>query len=220
MRLRRLISAFTLWCVLPAAAAAQDTKAKAETKVKKEMPPGWKMRLDSAAADPATFEFWTMPPGWHITTGPSAIVYDPRNTAGGEYRVESESFLFPGEHLEGYGVFFGGRDLDKESQSYSYFLLRKDGKFLVKVRDASQTRIEVPWTEHAAIVKHDGSKQTAKNVLAIEAGAANVTFFVNGQQVAAVPRAQLRTEGVVGLRVNHGVNVHITDLKIAPKPVS
>ncbi len=217
MRRLRLICAFALLPLLAAHAPAQETKPQQESKAKKEMPAGWKLRVDRATADPAKFEFWTMPPGWHITTGPSAIVYDPANTASGEYRVESETFLFPGEHLEGFGIFFGGRDLDKESQAYSYFLVRKDGKFLVKVRDGSQTRIEVPWTEHAAIIKHDGSKQTAKNVLAVETGAASVTFFVNGQLVATVPRAQLRTDGVAGLRVNHELNVHITNLKITPK---
>ena len=31
-----------------------------------------------------------MPPGWHTTTGPAAIIYNPENTAKGQYRLESE----------------------------------------------------------------------------------------------------------------------------------
>jgi hypothetical protein len=155
-----------------------------------------------------------MAPGWHATTGPAAILYNPANTASGEYKLESESFLFPGDHAEGFGVFFGGKDLDKETQSYVYFLIRKDGQFIVKVREAAATRTLIPWTGHAAIVPHDGGKETAKNVLAVQVSKENVDFFVNGQQVGSVPRAQVSTDGVVGLRINHRINVHVTTLTV------
>ena len=57
-----------------------------------------------------TVSFVDMPPGWHITTGPSVILYDPARTATGAYRVRSESFLFdPGTRREGYGLLIGGR---------------------------------------------------------------------------------------------------------------
>jgi len=197
------------------AAVAQEAEKKAAAK--KEMPPGWKMRLDAADAKPAEFQFWTMPPGWHITTGPAAIVYDPAKTASGTFRIESETFLFPGEHPEGVGIIFGGRGLDLPTQSYTYFLIRKDAQFLIKVRDRAETRALVPWTAHVAIVPHDGTRQTAKNVLAVEAGGETVDFYVNGQKVHTLPRVQVQADGVVGLRVNHHLNVHITTLNVTPR---
>jgi hypothetical protein len=180
-----------------------------------ERPAHWKVRFDRPAPDTAIY-FVAMPPGWHVTTGPAAILYDPAQTARGEYRVDSEIVLFSGDRLEGFGLFIGGANLEAANQSYLYFLIRKDGRFLVKERAGSETHDVIPWTEHAAIVKPDGGDGTAKNVLAIECGPEQVRFFVNDQQVAWLPRSQLHVEGVVGLRVNHHLNVHITDLTVEP----
>lgn len=178
-----------------------------------ERPAHWKVRFDRPAPDSAIY-FVSMPPGWHITTGPAAILYDPAHTAKAEYRVQSEIFLFPGERREGFGLIIGGADLEAANQSYLYFLIRKDGRFLVKQRAGAETHVIIPWTEHAAIVKHDGGDGTAKNLLAIECGSEQVRFFVNDQQVAWLPRSELNVEGIVGLRVNHSLNVHVTDLTV------
>jgi hypothetical protein len=202
MRSVRLTLAFVL-CAAPL--MAQDF----------ERPARWKVRFDRPAADTAIY-FVSMPPGWHITTGPAGILYDPSQTAEGEYRLQSEVFLFPGVHPEGFGVFIGGADLEAADQSYLYFLIRKDGRFLVKHRAGSETHVIIPWTEHAAIIKHEGQEGTAKNVLAIECGPDHVSFFVNDEEVASLPRAQMDVDGIVGLRVNHGLNLHFTDLTVNP----
>jgi hypothetical protein len=176
-------------------------------------PDTWKVRFDRPAPDTAIY-FVAMPPGWHITTGPAAILYDPKQVASGQYRIESETFLFPGDHLEGFGVLFGGTDLDQDNQSYLYFLIRKDGRYTVRHRAGSETHTLVPWTENAAIVKHEGGEGTAQNVLAIAVGAEQVDFYVNESKVTSLPRAQLQVDGVVGFRVNHRLNVHITSLEV------
>lgn len=180
-----------------------------------ERPAHWKVRFDRPAPDSAIY-FVSMPPGWHITTGPAAILYDPARTAQGEYRVRSQIILFPSERREGFGVLIGGASLEAASQSYLYFLIRKDGRFLVKHRAGSETHVIIPWTEHDAIVKHDGGEGSVKNVLAIECGAEQVRFLINDQQVAWLPRAEMDVEGIVGLRVNHRLNVHVTDLTVEP----
>ncbi len=215
----------------PSGAAAQTQPASAPAGKKEvpagtteAMPPGWKMRLDSGAvhsgghAAEGAPKFWTMPPGWHITSGPAAIYYDPAQMATGEFRLESQMFLFPpGERREGYGFFFGGKDLESDAISYTYFLLRRDGRYLIKQRSGSATKELVPWTEHAAIVKHPGGDGTAKNELAIETNGANVDFLVNGQTVHSLPRSVAPTDGLVGLRINHAVNIHVTYLSIKPR---
>jgi hypothetical protein len=178
-----------------------------------ERPADWKVRFDRPAAESDLY-FVSMPPGWHVTTGPAAILYDPSQTATGEYRVESEIFLFPGDRREGFGVFIGGADLEAENQSYLYFLIRKDGRYLIKHRAGSETHVVVPWTAHDAIVKHEGGDDQAKNVLAIECGSEQVDFFVNGEKVNSLPRAQMNVDGIVGLRVNHGLNIHVTSLAV------
>ncbi len=179
-------------------------------------PAEWKTRFDRPAPESALY-FVTMEPGWHITTGPATIMYDPSRVARGEYRVRSEIFLFPGDRREGFGLFIGGENLEAENQSYLYFLIRKDGRFLIKHRAGSETHVLTPWTEHAAIVKHPGSQENVKNVLEIIAGAEQVDFLVNGEKVASLPRGQLNADGIVGLRVNHGLNLHVTDLSVERK---
>lgn len=211
--MRKLVGVVAVMALMwPGTAMAQQMPAT------EAMPARWKMRTDEEPLTKAPPRFWTMPPGWHITSGPAAIYYDPAQVARGEFRLESQQFLFPpGEHHEGYGFFFAGRDLDGPNQAYTYFLVRRDGKFLIKQRNGAQTRDLVPWTEHAAIVKHDKGEGTTKNELAIEAGATAVDFIVNGQRVHSIPRAQLNPEGQLGLRVNHRVNAHITYLAIKPR---
>ena len=201
----RLVPTLVALPLLAAPLAAQDL----------ERPADWKVRFDQPAPDTAVY-FVSMPPGWHITTGPAGILYNPKQVAQGEYRVESEVFLFPGDRREGFGIFVGGEDLQGASQSYLYFLIRKDGSYLIKRRAGNQTHVIVPWTAHEAIVKHDGGEGTAKNVLAVESTADRILFFVNGQKVNSLPRAEANVDGIVGLRVNHRLNIHVTSLEVTP----
>jgi hypothetical protein len=184
-----------------------------------ETPSGWKIRLDGgdhgAGAAPS---FVSMPPGWHITTGPAGIFYDPSQTASGEYRLEAETELFdPGNRREGYGILFGGSDLDGADQAYTYFLIRRDGQYLIKKREGSTTSVLKDWASHPAIVTWEGRGEgegTAKNVLGVQVGASNVIFRVNGQDVVTLLHEGMPTEGIVGLRVNHSVNLHVTRLEV------
>jgi hypothetical protein len=192
------------------------------------VPASWKVRADRgtptvvaggsmSATQNDTVQVTTMPPGWHITTGPAVITYDPAWQASGNYRVESEIFLFPGERREGFGLFVGGRDLDGPGLAYLYVLLRKDGAVLVKRREGGATETLVQWKGHPAIVQHTGQEGTAKNVLALDVAADSIRVIVNDQPVAAVARAALPTDGQVGLRVNHALNLHVTRVDIAQK---
>jgi hypothetical protein len=177
-------------------------------------PSNWLIRFDRPGTHDSTVYFVDMPPGWHVTTGPAAILYDPAAVAEGTFEVTSEVYLFPGERREGYGIFVGGRSLQGPDQTYAYFLLRKDGRFLIKLRRGSETEVMTPWTEHAAVVRHDGGEGTVKNVLGIHVTAATVRFSVNGEEVASHPRATIAPDGIVGLRVNHALNVHVTNLEV------
>lgn len=182
-------------------------------------PGDWRVRYDRAAAADTAMKIDQMGPGWHIYTSGrgSGIAWRPSQTASGNFRAENEAFLFPSAgHMDGYGLLLGGRDLDSASQSYVYFLIRRDGQFLIKRRSGAQTVDMVPWTPSAAIVKQEGT-ENAKNILAAEATADSVTFFVNGQRVHAAPRATTPVDGIVGLRVNHGLSVHVTRVTVTSR---
>jgi hypothetical protein len=183
-------------------------------------PAGFVVRPDDPAQSVAEISFVIMRPGWHITTGPSAILYDPALQATGSYRVDAEIFLFdPGDRLEAYGVLIGGRELSGAGQSYTYFVIRHTGEYLVRRRQGNRTETLVEWTAHPAIMtwagRGDGA--TAKNVLAIEVEESMVRFLANGKEVASLPRTRVDTEGIVGLRVNHHVNLHVSSLVVTKR---
>jgi hypothetical protein len=183
-----------------------------------QRPGDWKVRFDRPGQPDTAVYFVAMPPGWHITTGPAGILYNPATVARGEFRIKATVFLFdPGQrHREAYGVLFGGRDLDGVGQSYTYFLIRDSGEFLVKRRDGDSTSTVRNWTTSDAVVRHPGGEGNVKNELIVEARADVVDFFVNGRKVVTVPRSELQVDGIVGLRVNHHLNLHVSELTVEP----
>ncbi len=64
-------------------------------------------------------------------------------------------------------------------------------------------------------MKYPGGGEQAENVLAVECGPETVDFYINGTKVTSVPRAQLDVDGIVGLRVNHSLNLHVSELSVA-----
>lgn len=182
---------------------------------------GWQVRPDRTTADLAKLEFVEMKPGWHVTTGPvAAIFYRPEMTALGEFTATTKIHFFqpPTEMLEGYGLLVGGKDLVGATQRYLYFLVRNDGRFTVRQRNGAIAGDVVPWTEAASIRQWKaGGEASVANTLSVDAGKDEVRFLVNDVVVATRPRAGLPVDGVVGLRLNHFVNVHVSDLTVTPK---
>jgi hypothetical protein len=117
-------------------------------------------------------------------------------------------------HPEAYGIFVGGKDLEGAGQSYVYFLLRTDGKYLVKQRTGATTKEVVPPTASPAVKPYEAGKSSVPNTLAVAAGAQTVDFLINGTKVASRPRAELPVDGIVGLRANHQINIHVQTLVV------
>lgn len=154
-------------------------------------------------------KFETMGSGLHVTLGPAVILWQAKDEMTGPFHmVASFNQTKAPTHAEAYGLFFGGKDLDGEGQSYTYFLIRKDGKFLVKTRTGAQTaNVTQGWVEHAAVVKEDATGKQA-NKLEITVGKDKVTFSVNGTEVHSMAAAS--AAGVAGLRINHNLDLHIS----------
>jgi hypothetical protein len=198
---------------LAALAAATSLSAQAQS----TLPSGWQVRADRANAQMQNVKFVTVRGGYHVTLGPSVILYNPKQRAEGAYRARATFTQTKApQHLEAYGLLVGGQNLDAENQDYLYFLVRGDGKFLVKHRAGAETHTLFNWTEHAAVKRADAAGK-ATNTLAVEATQAGARFLVNGTEVAKLPRVeQLNTEGVVGLRVNHNLDVRVSGFAVEP----
>lgn len=179
-------------------------------------PDGWKVRLDEPGPDSAKLSFASMSPGWHVTTGPAVILFNPATTAKGAFKAEAKFNLFkPGSgHAEAYGVFIGGTNLDAANEGYTYFLIRNDGQYLVKQRVGKETKDVIPWMASPAIRLFDGKAESVANTLTIVASATSVDFLINGTRVGTQPRTAVATDGIVGLRVNHNLNLHVSSLDV------
>jgi len=147
--------------------------------------------------------------GLHATTGPNIIFWDPQQTAMGNYTVKATFTLTKQpSHEVSYGLFIGGESLDGDKQKYSYFLIRENGQFLIKKRNGSGTsNVAGDWAPNPAITALAAGTQ--KNDLSVQVTADRVSFMVNGKEVASHPKASIDTNGVVGLRIGHGLDVQI-----------
>ena len=180
---------------------------------------GWTGRVDPQAATAGRnineAKFVSMGSGFHVTAGPAAIYWNRTNTATGNYTATATfSQTKASAHAEGYGLIIGGHDLDKPTENYAYFLVRQDGKFLINHRaDDNTVHKMVDWTANPAVHAIDASGK-ATNTLTVVVGADKVSFRVNGTEVHSVPKATLGTTGIVGLRINHNLDVHISDFAV------
>lgn len=189
---------------------------------------GWTGRIDPRAAASGRSineaKFVSMGSGIHVTAGPAAIYWNPANAPAGNYGVKATfNQTKASTHPEGYGLIVAGRDLESPNQSYLYFLVRQDGKFIINHR-ANDTTVHkiVDWKENAAVKAIDASGK-ASNTLAVNIDATNVHFLVNGTEVHTLPRSIVESgadhsgsTGIAGIRVNHNLDVHIDGFAVTP----
>lgn len=177
---------------------------------------GWSARADGD--EKIDSRFIAAGTGWHVTSGHAAIYYKSDVARGPFTASVTLTQTKAPEHPEAYGIFFAGNNLTKDNESYFYFLVRGDGKFLVNHR-ASKDEVHklVPWTDNAAINKAD-AKGAATNTLTVDnTRADSLRLLVNGKQVQALPKSQVgNVDGAVGIRVNHNLDVRVADLTVKP----
>ena len=136
-----------MFAALTIAAAQHQHDPGTTVKGSGKLPAGWQARLDSDAAKLDTVVVTEDKGALTFTTGPAGIYYKSSMKGSGDYQVAGTfSQLKPSAHPEAYGIFIGGIDLDKPTERYTYFLVRQDGKYLIKSRDGSATKPIVDWT--------------------------------------------------------------------------
>jgi hypothetical protein len=217
--MKKLIQIAALALALPVAVQAQGNdpdKKVADGGVKVA---GWDARLDREGANIADLKFVTMGPGFHVTSGPAAIYFNSSNQAKGNYVAKASltQTKVPA-HREAYGIFVGGDDLKGSGQNYLYLVVAHTGEFTIKHRGGANVHTVVDWTKNDAVKTPDASGRST-NEVAIEAGANEVRFLVNGTEVHKAPRSGMlaKLDGVAGLRVNHNLDVHVGSFAVASK---
>ena len=218
--IRRSLTTLSLLALAAAPLAAQGAAADPTHKVAGgALPAGWMGRTDRPADKLSDAKFVAMGSGFHATSGPAAIYWNPKTTVAGPFTASTTMTQTKAPmHPEAYGIFFMGKDLDSPQQNYAYFLVRGDGKYMVNHRAGADVHKIVPWTDSPAVNKADANGK-ATNKLTVDATKPDsVRLLVNDKQVAALPMNHLgKTDGIVGVRVNHNLDVHIGDLTVTPK---
>jgi hypothetical protein len=221
--LRRSCTALSLLVLAAASLSAQMAGMKDHDPDKKAdggtLPAGWTGRTDRESAKLSDAKFEKMGTGYHITSGPAAIYWNSANRVTGPFTATATITQTKAPaHPEAYGIFFMGNKLITPEQSYAYLIVRGDGKYMIKHRAGAELHTIMDWTENAAVHKADANGK-ATNTVSVDASRPDsVRLSVNGTQVAAIAGPHIgSTDGYVGLRVNHNLDVHVSDFTVTPK---
>ncbi|MEO9114692.1 MAG: hypothetical protein ABI311_00880, partial [Gemmatimonadaceae bacterium] len=139
-------------------AAAPQTGADTDkTTAGTGLPTGYTAVFDHSDAKASDVSYAEKGPGkWEVKTGPAHILFSPADTAANKFTASAtfEQLEAP-LHPEAFGVFIGGSNLNGPTVKYTYFIVRGDGMYMVKVRDGANTRTITNWTANPAIPKQD-----------------------------------------------------------------
>ena len=162
-------------------------------------------------ADISQAEYTVQDGRWEVRTGPAHIVWAAGDTASGNYTVSTTlDQLETPAHPEAYGMIIGGSNLDQlTGQTYTYFIVRHTGEYMIRVREGATTRTVAEWTKSPA-VPVTGEDGKASYALSARVDADSVHFMVGDQEAAAVARATVPTDGIFGVRINHNLHVMVT----------
>ena len=188
-----------------------------------QAPDGLLVRIDRStnASDPddtPELKVMAMGKGFHVIGGPAGTFWDPKNSMSGNYTVRATfNLMEPSNHTNYYGLIFGGSDLNGPNQAYSYFIVAQNGQFQIRDRNGEKVASVHPsgrgGAAHQAIRTPDGKGQST-NTLEVRVGSDTVDYVVNGTVVHTTPRSAVKTDGLVGVRVNHMLNVHVDGFQV------
>lgn len=186
--------------------------------VSAQAPQGWKVRIDRSqnAQDPdntPNLVFKPMGKGLHVKGGPAGTFWNG-TTATGNYTLKATFNLQePSNHTNYYGLVFGGSNLDAATQAYVYFVIAQNGSFLVRQRQGESVTEAVGRQANAA-VRQPGANGQSSNALEVRVNGDTVSYVVNGTVVHSGPKGALKTDGLVGVRVNHVLDVQFEGFEV------
>ena len=179
-----------------------------------QTPQGWRMRVDesTSAEDPddrPDLKVVTVGSGMRITGGPAGTFWNPSNAVTGNWTARANFTLMkPSSHTNYYGLIFGGRDIDGPKQTYVYFLVAQNGTYIIRQRAGEQVTDVQGRMMHAAIQRPDANGRSV-NALEVRVAGNTVSYVINGMVVHTAPKGNLVTDGLVGVRINHALDVQV-----------
>ena len=184
-----------------------------------QTPAGWQVRVDRStnAQDPDNvpdLKVTTVGKGFQVTGGPAGTFWNPANTTSGNYTARATfNLVKPSNHVNYYGLIFGGSDLAGAAQSYTYFVVAQNGTYQVRTRTGDQVSNVMSRMAHDAIKQPDASGKST-NALEVRVTGDTVAFVVNGTVIHSMPKGTMKTDGIVGVRINHVLDVAVDGFEV------
>jgi len=188
-----------------------------------QAPEGWQMRVDHSTNpndpdDVPEVTVTSVQGGLEVHTGPAVTLWNPANTASGQYTLEGTfTLLEPSGHVNYYGLIYGGGALEGAQENYIYFLVAQNGTYIIRHRSGNETVEDIQGRTPNAAVTQPGANGQSVNRLQVRVGASETQFVVNGTVVHTAPKSGVagRTDGIWGVRVNHVIpGVRVEGLRV------
>ncbi len=152
--------------------------------------------------------------GFHVKGGPAGTFWNSANTAQGDFTAKATfNLIEPSGHTNFYGLTFGGEALAGAGQKYTYFLVAQNGNYLIKTRAGENVSDVVGSTANAA-VNTPGADGQSTNMLEVRVAGDTISYVVNGTVVHSGPKGGTVTNGIVGVRVNHVLDVEVEGFEV------
>ena len=191
--------------------------------------PGWKGRIDPNSAKQGRTindsKFVKQGNDLHLTIGPAAVYWNPANTAKGDFTAKAsfKEGKTTSNHPHPYGIFIGGSNLDSDQPTLMYCVAYGDGSFLIR-RFSGGTVSDVSKRAPNPAVHKTAADGSTTNDIAWTVKGNRAECAINGTTVAGFDKSELvgpgkleSTDGVVGLRVSHNVDVVVSDFAVTPQ---
>jgi hypothetical protein len=188
---------------------------------------GWEGAVDAQAASQGKTikdsKFEQKGGAFHLTVGPAAIYWNPKNTASGDYTVKAtftEPKMISG-HPHPMGLFIGGSKLGTPEQSLMYCTAYRDGTYIVRRFNGTSVTNIARKAPNAAIKKASSADDSVTQEVAWVVKGGKAECQINGTTVASFEKADIvgpgkleSTDGVYGIRVSHNMDLTVSGLTV------
>ena len=169
-------------------------------------PTGWLVRSDGTTKGVAgdTVKLINRGKGVYLTSGPTSIVWTPKNVASGKFLLQG--VMYSGRSnatiADGFGVFLGGKNMQTPNAQYTEFLVKNDGQYGVFQHIGAKRVALVDWTTVAGITLHSGRQdESVRNTFRVIVDDKLVQLVINRTLATSMPRAVFQPDGEYGVRI-------------------
>jgi hypothetical protein len=125
------------------------------------------------------------------------------------------------DHPHPYGVFIGGSNLDNDKTNALYCAAYGRGTFIIREFAPGGVNLNGRGAPSDAIHKAAGRGESVEQTIALSVKGDTVSCSINGTVVGSWPKSEVTgagkiasTDGIVGIRVAHNVDVNVKDFKV------